>query len=924
MSALPNKASQDLQAIAAEYIQHGWGIVPLPLGQKGPRLKDWQKRTFTVGHFSHGGGIGLIHGQSGTVAVDIDDLHGATDWLAGFGVDLEALLADEDTVQILSGKPGRGKLLYRLPEGLTLERKTYTVAGQHVIDFRAGAGIQDVLPPSIHPDTGKPYTWRGNWQQLPEIPTQLLAAWQSLEKRESRQTGATLPAYAPAPLPLPASRAEELRSALACIPADDRDLWVRMGMALHELGEVGRGLWEDWSRKSDKYQAADAAKVWRSFRPGQMHVESVFFEAQQHGWRTPVKSRQPAISTDNETARTLAAVERMQKSGVTEVTGVQASNDADSAVTPDSNPEVTGVTDSTSRVPGIEGRPVFLVFEEWTESEGRRYRPGVWYFGIKDGKGDTPPVLTQQWICSPLYVKAITFDGQDNNFGRLLRFKNSLGRWREWAMPMDMLRGSGEELRGELLAMGVEIDPMGKNLLANYLQARVPKQRMRCALQVGWCGKAFVLPDTVIGPDAGDVIFQSGERGQDEHTRAGTLAGWQTGIAAMAVGNPLLMLGIAASFAGPLLARCHAESGGIHFAGESSTGKSTIVEAACATWGGPNFKRSWRATANGIEGAAVLFNDSLLALDEIGECDPREVGNIVYALGNGRGKQRASRTGAARAVARWRCFVLSSGELTLGAYMAEGGHRVKAGQAVRLLDVPAARQYGAWDHLHVAATGEDLANALKLTAATHYGHAGRLFLERLTHDERDFGNLLERVKALPALAIQGGEGQHKRAAARFALAALAGEIATEYGITGWPEGAAIEAAKECFTAWRSLRGRGNDERRQIVQQLSGFIERHGDARFSDADDKGESPVRDRAGWWRNSLTGREYLFTTEGMHEALKGFDFNHALNTLQALGVIPMPGADGKRAKAMRIGGRAPMKLYTVDADKLGDAHGA
>ena len=36
-----------------------------------------------------------------------------------------------------------------------------------------------------------------------------------------------------------------------------------------------------------------------------------------------------------------------------------------------------------------------------------------------------------------------------------------------------------------------------------------------------------------------------------------------------------------------------------------------------------------------MEGAAALFNDCLLALDEISECDPREVGAIVYALGEG-------------------------------------------------------------------------------------------------------------------------------------------------------------------------------------------------------------------------------------------------------------------------------------------------
>ena len=313
----------------------------------------------------------------------------------------------------------------------------------------------------------------------------------------------------------------------------------------------------------------------------------------------------------------------------------------------------------TSPFPGEEDRPCYVVLDDWTECAGRKYRPGVYFCGMTEAKKDTPAMPFDLWFCSPLYIDAVTFDGQANNFGRLLRFKNSLGRWREWAMPMELLRGAGDELRGELLAMGVELDPLkARQQLPAYLQREHPKRRMHCALQVGWTGKSFVLPDQVIGPDAAGVIFQSGERGHEEHTKAGTLDGWQEGISLKASGNPLLLIALSAGFAGPMLARCNAEGGGIHFVGDSSTGKTTAIEASCSIWGGPNYRRSWRATANGMEGAAALFNDCLLALDEISECDPKEVGAIVYALGNGRGKQRASRTGSARGVVRWRCFVL--------------------------------------------------------------------------------------------------------------------------------------------------------------------------------------------------------------------------------------------------------------------------
>jgi len=615
----------------------------------------------------------------------------------------------------------------------------------------------------------------------------------------------------------------------------------------------------------------------------------------------------------------------LANSGVSDVSGVQPNVHAGLADTPTGFTEVSGVSAAAPNhlVPGETERPKFVVIDDWHEEGGRKFKPGVWNFGIKQGRGDAPPTLTQQWICSPVHLEAVTTDAHGGNFGRLLRIKPTVGKWSTWAMPMNMLRGDCSDLRGELLAMGVEIDPFARHLLGVYLQDKAPKRRIQCALQTGWSNtefKAFVLPDTVIGPQGAGVAYQSGERGIEEYTTAGTLAGWQAGMAAMAVGNPLLVLALSAAFAGPVLARCNAESGGIHLIGDSSTGKTTAIEAACSVWGGPNFKRSWRTTGNGLEGAAALFNDSLLALDEISECDPRQVGEVVYMLGNGRGKQRAGRTGSARAVARWRSSVLSTGERSIATTMTEGGHRVKAGQSVRLLDVPAQRTYGAWDNLHQFDTGTAFSDALKIEAATHYGHAGRAFLEKLTRDHEDsFSDALDAIKAMPEFQAPGGEGQAKRAAGRFAVLALAGELATTYGITGWTEGDAIKAAGVGFAAWLSLRGgmgQGNSERGQITERITSFIERHGDSRFSDADDTDEQRVllvRDRAGWWRTAGEGRIYLFTADGLREALKGFDFNRALDTLQEVGAIAAPGADGKRAKFMRINGRG-LKLYAVN----------
>jgi putative DNA primase/helicase len=187
----------------------------------------------------------------------------------------------------------------------------------------------------------------------------------------------------------------------------------------------------------------------------------------------------------------------------------------------------------------------------------------------------------------------------------------------------------------------------------------------------------------------------------------------------------------------------------------------------------------------------------------------------------------------------------------------------------------------------------------------------------LTHDRARLRGAARKIlKGLPDFNRQDFEGQDKRAAGRFALLALAGELATEYGLTGWPEGEAIKAAAIGFNAWRSLRGRGNDERRQILQKVSDFIERHGDARFSNATPSEKTNARPGRLVARRQR-GELYLFTAEGMREALKGFDFARALDELEAVRRASQAGADGKRARFVSHR-RAPMKLYPIAFDRL------
>lgn len=82
------------------------------------------------------------------------------------------------------------------------------------------------------------------------------------------------------------STVADLRSALTAIPADDYELWIRVGHCLQELGARGRSLWLEWSQTSDKWKPCDARR-WRTFQCDRAGYQGVFAEAQKRGWVNP-------------------------------------------------------------------------------------------------------------------------------------------------------------------------------------------------------------------------------------------------------------------------------------------------------------------------------------------------------------------------------------------------------------------------------------------------------------------------------------------------------------------------------------------------------------------------------------------------------------------------------------------------------------
>jgi hypothetical protein len=295
--------------LLADYVEHGYALVPIPKGEKGPKIKGWNNQENVITDPKKAtlifGNVGLAHLYCSpyiTAALDIDDLSLASTFLSKHGIDLQALLNAQDAVQISSGRINRAKLLYRLPfDSKSMETKQISdpVSKDMVLELRCassnGKTVQDLLPPSIHPETGIEYKWagKGDWRDIPFIPEVLLTLWEDLLKGTSSQSNSAsspvIPQQQVTTQTLSDQDVQHLRSALLHLRADDRKDWIKAGLALKNLGDAGRGLWIEWSMTSKKYDPLDAANTWDTLLPTSIDYRYIFAEAQRQGWVNPTK-----------------------------------------------------------------------------------------------------------------------------------------------------------------------------------------------------------------------------------------------------------------------------------------------------------------------------------------------------------------------------------------------------------------------------------------------------------------------------------------------------------------------------------------------------------------------------------------------------------------------------------------------------------
>lgn len=527
---------------------------------------------------------------------------------------------------------------------------------------------------------------------------------------------------------------------------------------------------------------------------------------------------------------------------------------------------------------------------------------GVFYNGNED-----------IFICSPLFVVADTCDADNNQWGRLLKFKDKQKFEHSLPILMSSLSGDGKECRERLMDCGLKVSPnnRARQLLLQYILDAETENHVLCVNQLGWHDGAFVLPDKTISSEENqkDFLLQNVDRTANKFIPSGTLAEWQENIARLCVGNSRLMFAVCVAFASALLPIAEETSGGFHLHGTSSTGKTTALLVAGSVWGGDRrkgFLETWRATSNGLEAVAESHNHSLLLLDEISQVNPHDVGEVIYSLSNGFGKSRMNKNISARRKTEWNLLFFSSGEKTLEQVMQGIGQRIFGGQEARFVNIEADANagLGLFEELHGFESPNDLAKFLSSASKRYCGVAIREFLQKVC-DNREF--VEDKIKEIRQffkikfnLDNTSFSGEISRVAYRIAIVTVAGILASQFGVTNWKDEDVLACSEKIFAEWLKTRGTtGSFDTAQGVKQVLSFIAQHGASRFQSVKDT-MAKIQNRAGFKRENYEGQtEYLILPEMFEgEICRGFSHIAVAKELEKLGHLRR-GTENKSLKS-------------------------
>ncbi|UMA64399.1 DUF927 domain-containing protein [Roseivivax marinus] len=453
------------------------------------------------------------------------------------------------------------------------------------------------------------------------------------------------------------------------------------------------------------------------------------------------------------------------------------------------------------------------------------------------------------WLCSRIQVLGSGCRENGTDWGRVVEITDPRGA--KHVVCLFNANSATEHLK-ILKSRGLRINadvPRVDKVLAKLLTEWNTPDQYLFVDRLGWaddaCTTFTFAADKHIGTKKIFLMCDTGNE-MRRHVK-GSLDDWKTSVAALCVGNPVMVFSVSIALAAPFMQLLNRDSFTVHLRGRSSCGKTTALRVANSVWNPPCGLQNWRTTSNGLESVAVAANSTLLTLDELGQVSATAADEASYMLGNERGKRRARTDGSGSPCKTWKLIALSSGEISLAEKVSEGGKVTKLGQEVRFIDIEAdTYAHGIFSNLCGEPDGNALAKKLNAAVKATFGTPGYAMVKFLTVHQKKVTAIASSfidvwLSEQASLTPGGLDGPGSRVAQNFAIIAAAGEIATAKGFTDWPKGAAKDAATELFKRWLAAREKPV---REISREILNFADRN----TNKIETLGQSAIPDRVGY----------------------------------------------------------------------------
>lgn len=332
----------------------------------------------------------------------------------------------------------------------------------------------------------------------------------------------------------------------------------------------------------------------------------------------------------------------------------------------------------------------------------------------------------------------------------------------------------------------------------------------------GFIGDSYISPcGKIWGSDDkyGPIIQPEYQNSLPAVSKKGSLQHWQDNLASYATHSSRLMLGLCSAFSAFLLKDTGIESGGFHFYGKSSVGKSTVLFFSASTYGNPEYVNTMKLTEKATQELAQAHNDALLCLDELklADSNPKKAAEktqgITYILASGRGTKYSKNYEKQKGIDEWRVIFLSAGERSLKQHAADGGISRLEGEEARAIDIPAdtGSGHGIFETIPMGVdSSSELVQNIAVFCNQYHGSAQYAFLKKYVsrnnaNPEKMKKYLNQRIEFfLKKHDVDKNNGVEIRTAKRFALAYAAGTLAAKYKVLPFDKKEVMKGISRCY------------------------------------------------------------------------------------------------------------------------------